>query len=348
MRAYVFKRLVLVVPTVLVVLLINFVVVQFAPGGPLEQAIQQAQQFQLHTDGMQYQGQQGLSAEMLEVLQIQYGFHEPWYIRFWHMLSQYAVLDLGQSLFKGEAVSTLIWQRMPVTLSLGLWSTLMIYCIAIPLGIQKAKHHGSGFDRVSSVLFAFAYAVPAFVMAILLLTVFAGGAYWQWFPMQGLVSENFAALSWWQQLQDYLWHMTLPILAMSLVGLASLSYLTKSAVLEQLNQHYVRTATVKGLSDQRILYVHVMRNAVLVLIAGLPEALLGMLFMGNLLIEIIFNLDGIGLLGYEAILQRDYPIIFGVLFIFTVLGVFLRLLSDVLYRVLDPRIDFNGRHGRTS
>lgn len=348
MRAYVLKRLMLIVPTVLVILLINFVVVQFAPGGPLEQAIQDAQKLQFNVAGMQYQGQQGLSAEMLEALKIQYGFDEPWYIRFGQMLSQYAVLDLGQSLFKGEAVSTLIWQRMPVTLSLGLWSTLLIYCIAVPLGIQKAKHHGSGFDQISSLLLAFAYAIPAFVMAILLLTLFASGAYWQWFPMQGLVSEDFVQLSWWQQIKDYAWHMTLPILAMSLVGLASLSYLTKSAVLDNLNQYYVRTATAKGLSDRRIVYVHVMRNAVLVLIAGLPEALVGMLFMGNLLIEIIFNLDGIGLLGYEAILQRDYPIIFGVLFIFTVLGVFLRLLSDVLYRVLDPRIDFNGSHGHRS
>ena len=348
MRAYVVKRLLLMVPTVLVILLINFVVVQLAPGGPLEQAIQQAQQFQLNVGGMQYQGQQGLSPEMLEALKIQYGFDELWYVRFWQMLSQYLALDLGQSLFKGEAVSTLIWQRMPVTLSLGLWSTLIIYCIAIPLGIQKAKRHGSGFDRISSALLAFAYAVPAFVMAILLVTIFASGSYWQWFPMQGLVSENFAALSWGQQLQDYLWHMTLPILAMSLVGLASLSYLTKSAVLANLNQDYVRTAAAKGVAEPRILYVHVMRNAVLVLIAGLPEALLGMLFMGNLLIEIIFNLDGIGLLGFEAIVQRDYPIIFGVLFIFTALGVFLRLLSDVLYRVFDPRIDFDQQRGRAS
>lgn len=344
MSTYIVKRLLLMIPTLLMVLLINFVVIQLAPGGPVEQAIYQAQHANnLAIGGLQYQGQQGLTPEMLEQIKIQYGFDQPVHLRFWEMLKSYAQFDLGQSFFKGQAVTELIWEKLPVSLSLGFWSTLLIYLVSIPLGIQKAKKHGSLFDQTTSLLLAVGYAIPAFIFAILLIVFFAGGSYLQWFPLQGLSSENFAELSIFGKIRDYFWHMALPLLAMVLGGFARLTYLVKFSFMEELSKQYVLAARAKGLQDRAVLYQHVLRNAVLVLIAGLPEALLGILFVGNLFIEIIFNLDGLGMLGFEAILQRDYPVIFGTLFIFTLLGLVLRLISDVLYRVIDPRIHFDSR-----
>ncbi|MGE8648749.1 MAG: ABC transporter permease subunit [Acinetobacter sp.] len=344
MSTYIVKRLLLMIPTLLMVLLINFVVIQLAPGGPVEQAIYQAQHANnLAIGGLQYQGQQGLTPEMLEQIKIQYGFDQPVHLRFWEMLKSYAQFDLGQSFFKGQAVTELIWEKLPVSLSLGFWSTLLIYLVSIPLGIQKAKKHGSLFDQTTSLLLAVGYAIPAFIFAILLIVFFAGGSYLQWFPLQGLSSENFAELSIFGKIRDYFWHMALPLLAMVLGGFARLTYLVKFSFMEELSKQYVLAARAKGLQDRAVLYRHVLRNAVLVLIAGLPEALLGILFVGNLFIEIIFNLDGLGMLGFEAILQRDYPVIFGTLFIFTLLGLVLRLISDVLYRVIDPRIHFDSR-----
>ena len=344
MSTYIVKRLLLMIPTLLMVLLINFVVIQLAPGGPVEQAIYQSQHANnLAIGGLQYQGQQGLTPEMLEQIKIQYGFDQPVHLRFWEMLKSYAQFDLGQSFFKGQAVTELIWEKLPVSLSLGFWSTLLIYLVSIPLGIQKAKKHGSLFDQTTSLLLAVGYAIPAFIFAILLIVFFAGGSYLQWFPLQGLSSENFAELSLFGKIQDYFWHMALPLLAMVLGGFARLTYLVKFSFMEELSKQYVLAARAKGLQDRAVFYRHVLRNAVLVLIAGLPEALLGILFVGNLFIEIIFNLDGLGMLGFEAILQRDYPVIFGTLFIFTLLGLVLRLISDVLYRVIDPRIHFDSR-----
>jgi len=344
MSTYIVKRLLLMIPTLLMVLLINFVVIQLAPGGPVEQAIYQSQHANnLAIGGLQYQGQQGLTPEMLEQIKTQYGFDQPVYLRFWEMLKSYAQFDLGQSFFKGQAVTELIWEKLPVSLSLGFWSTLLIYLVSIPLGIQKAKKHGSLFDQTTSLLLAVGYAIPAFIFAILLIVFFAGGSYLQWFPLQGLSSENFDELSFFGKIQDYFWHMALPLLAMVLGGFARLTYLVKFSFMEELSKQYVLAARAKGLQDRAVLYRHVLRNAVLVLIAGLPEALLGILFVGNLFIEIIFNLDGLGMLGFEAILQRDYPVIFGTLFIFTLLGLVLRLISDVLYRVIDPRIHFDSR-----
>jgi len=344
MSTYIVKRLLLMIPTLLMVLLINFVVIQLAPGGPVEQAIYQSQHANnLAIGGLQYQGQQGLTPEMLEQIKIQYGFDQPVHLRFWEMLKSYAQFDLGQSFFKGQAVTELIWEKLPVSLSLGFWSTLLIYLVSIPLGIQKAKKHGSLFDQTTSLLLAVGYAIPAFIFAILLIVFFAGGSYLQWFPLQGLSSENFDELSFFGKIQDYFWHMALPLLAMVLGGFARLTYLVKFSFMEELSKQYVLAARAKGLQDRAVLYRHVLRNAVLVLIAGLPEALLGILFVGNLFIEIIFNLDGLGMLGFEAILQRDYPVIFGTLFIFTLLGLVLRLISDVLYRVIDPRIHFDSR-----
>ncbi|MFV5589734.1 MULTISPECIES: ABC transporter permease subunit [Acinetobacter] len=344
MSTYIVKRLLLMIPTLFMVLLINFVVIQLAPGGPVEQAIYQAQHANnLAIGGLQYQGQQGLTPEMLEQIKIQYGFDQPAHLRFWEMLKSYAQFDLGQSFFKGQAVTELIWEKLPVSLSLGFWSTLLIYLVSIPLGIQKAKKHGSLFDQMTSLLLAVGYAIPAFIFAILLIVFFAGGSYLQWFPLQGLSSENFAELSLFGKIQDYFWHMALPLLAMVLGGFARLTYLVKFSFMEELSKQYVLAARAKGLQDRAVLYRHVLRNAVLVLVASLPEALLGILFVGNLFIEIIFNLDGLGMLGFEAILQRDYPVIFGTLFIFTLLGLVLRLISDVLYRVIDPRIHFDSR-----
>jgi microcin C transport system permease protein len=351
MGIYILKRLLLIIPTLFFILLINFVVIQIAPGGPVEQAIQQAETFQgLGATGGEtasaksnYQGAKGLSEEMVEKIKAQYGFDQPAHIRFWNMLKSYASFDFGNSFFKDKPVTQLLWEKMPVSLSLGLWSTLLIYLVSIPLGIKKARQHGMLFDKSTSLLLAIGYAVPAFVFAVLLIVFFAGGSYFQWFPLQGLVSENFHSLSWLGKIKDYFWHMTLPLLAMVIGGFAGLTYLTKYSFMEELNKQYVLAARSKGLTESRVLYGHVFRNAMLIVIAGLPEALIGIFFVGNLFIEIIFNLDGLGLLGFEAIQQRDYPVIFGTLFLFTLLGLILRLISDVLYQVIDPRINFDSR-----
>ncbi|ENU20042.1 hypothetical protein F994_01089 [Acinetobacter bohemicus ANC 3994] len=351
MGIYILKRLLLIIPTLFFILLINFVVIQIAPGGPVEQAIQQAEAFQgmgatggetAHSKS-NYQGAKGLSEEMVEKIKAQYGFDRPAHERFWSMLKSYASFDFGTSFFKDKPVTQLLWEKMPVSLSLGLWSTLLIYLISIPLGIKKARQHGMLFDKSTSMLLAIGYAIPSFVFAVLLIVFFAGGSYFQWFPLQGLVSENFHSLSWLGKIKDYFWHMTLPLLAMVIGGFAGLTYLTKYSFMEELNKQYVLAARSKGLSESRVLYGHVFRNAMLIVIAGLPEALIGIFFVGNLFIEIIFNLDGLGLLGFEAIQQRDYPVIFGTLFLFTLLGLVLRLISDVLYQVIDPRINFDSR-----
>ena len=353
MGTYILKRLLLIIPTLFFILLINFVVIQIAPGGPVEQAIQQAEAFQgMGTTGGEtaatsnssnYQGAKGLSDEMVAKIEAQYGFDKPAHERFWKMLTSYVRLDFGTSFFKDKPVTQLLWEKLPVSLSLGLWSTLLIYLISIPLGIKKARQHGLLFDKATSILLAVGYAIPAFAFAILLIVFFAGGSYFQWFPLQGLVSENFSQLSLWGKITDYFWHMTLPLLAMVIGGFAGLTYLTKYSFMEELNKQYVLAARSKGLTESRVLYGHVFRNAMLIVIAGLPEALVSIFFVGNLFIEIIFNLDGLGLLGFEAIVQRDYPVIFGTLFIFTLLGLILRLISDVLYQVIDPRISFESR-----
>jgi microcin C transport system permease protein len=259
------------------------------------------------------------------------------------MLKGYAQFDFGTSFFKDKPVTTLLVEKMPVTISLGLWSTLLIYLISIPLGIRKARQHGLFFDKSTSFLLAIGYAVPTFVFAVLLIVFFAGGSYLQWFPLQGLVSENFDQLSTLDKIKDYFWHLVLPLTAMTLGGFAGLTYLTKYSFMEELNKQYVLAARSKGLTENKVLYGHVFRNAMLIVIAGLPEALIGIFFAGNFFIEIIFNLDGLGLLGFEAVVQRDYPVIFGTLFIFTLIGLLLRLVSDVMYQVIDPRISFESR-----
>ncbi|TXJ03451.1 MAG: microcin C ABC transporter permease YejB [Acinetobacter sp.] len=356
MLHYILKRILLIIPTLFLILVINFCIVQIAPGGPVEQSIQRIQQMQgvgVASNAQsslsylsQYRGAQGLSPEMLAQIKAQYGFDRPAHERFWLMLKGYLSLDFGTSFFKDKPVTQLLYEKLPVTLSLGLWSSLLIYLIAIPLGIQKAKNKGMVFDKATSLLLAVSYAIPSFVFAIMLIVLFAGGSYWQWFPLQGLLSENFAELSLWGKLKDYVWHLTLPLMSLVLGGFAALTYLTKYSFVDELKKPYVLTAKSKGLNDQHVLYGHVFRNAILIVVAALPEALVGIFLVGNLFIEIIFNLDGIGLLGFEAITQRDYPVIFGTLFIFTLFGMLLRLIGDLLYQWLDPRIDFEARNGQ--
>ncbi len=349
MGKYIVKRLLLIIPTLFLILLTNFIIVQAAPGGPVEQKISQieaeqkqgATQTQLSTTT--YQGSRGLSPDMVEAIKKQYGFDKSAPERFWLMLKSYAKGDFGTSFFKGKPVSQLILEKMPVSISLGLWSTLLIYLIAVPLGIAKAKRHNSLMDKTTALLLAVSYAVPVFVLAVVLLVMLAGGSYWQIFPLQGLVSENFDKLSTFGKIKDYFWHLALPITASTIGGFAGLAYLTKFSFMEELNKQYVLTARSKGLSEKKVLYGHVFRNAMMIIIAGLPSAIVGIFFTGNFLIEVIFNLDGLGRLGFEAIGQRDYPVIFGTLFIFTLMGLILQLISDVTYHLIDPRIDFEGR-----
>lgn len=359
MLQYIFKRLLLIIPTLLMILLINFAVIQAAPGGPVEQAIQKAENANKQMAGSMtgasqsevgqqssksdYRGSRGLSPDMVEQIKKQYGFDKSAPERFWIMLKGYAQFDFGESFFKGKKVTSLMWEKLPVTISLGLWSTLLIYLIAVPLGVYKAVHNGSGFDRATSVLLAIGHAIPVLVFGVVLLVLFAGGTYFQWFPLQGLTSENFAELSLFGKIKDYFWHLALPLLASVVGGFAGLAYLTKFTFLEELSKQYVLTAKSKGLSLREVLFGHVFRNAMLIVIAGVPAAIVGIFFAGNFFIEIVFNLDGLGLLGFEAIQQRDYPVIFGTLFIFTLLGLVLQLITDISYHFIDPRIDFESR-----
>ncbi|QRO13494.1 microcin C ABC transporter permease YejB [Moraxella osloensis] len=349
MGKYILKRLLLIIPTLFLILLTNFAIVQSAPGGPVEQKISQIEAEQKHSSTQTqlstttYQGSRGLSPDMVEAIKKQYGFDKSAPERFWLMLTSYAKGDFGTSFFKGKPVSQLILDKMPVSISLGLWSTLLIYLIAVPLGIAKARRHNSLMDKTTALLLAVSYAVPVFVLAVVLLVMLAGGSYWQIFPLQGLVSENFDKLSTFGKIKDYFWHLTLPITASTIGGFAGLAYLTKFSFMEELNKQYVLTARSKGLSEKKVLYGHVFRNAMMIIIAGLPSAIVGIFFTGNFLIEVIFNLDGLGRLGFEAIGQRDYPVIFGTLFIFTLMGLILQLISDVTYHLIDPRIDFEGR-----
>ena len=329
MGRYILKRLLLILPTLFLILLANFVIVQAAPGGPVEQQIASIEQSAKYDavngsvgagsagTNSTYQGTRGLSEEMVATINKQYGFDKSAPERFWLMLKNYARLDFGESFFKGQSVTELIVEKLPVSISLGLWSTLLIYLIAIPLGIYKAMHHGSAVDKATAMLLAVGHAIPVFVFAVILLVFFAGGSYWHLFPLQGLTSENFDQLSLLGKVKDYFWHLALPLLASTVGGFAGLTYLTKFSFLEELGKQYVLTARAKGLNERQVLYGHVFRNAMLIIIAGIPAAIVGIFFASNFLIEIIFKLDGLGLLGFEAIQQRDYPVIFGTLFIFS-------------------------------
>ena len=292
-----------------------------------------------------YRGARGLDPRLIQELEKLYGFDQPAHVRFWKMLKSYAVFDFGQSFFRDRPVLALMIEKMPVSISLGLWSTLIIYLVSIPLGVAKAVRDGSPFDVWTSTAIIVGYAIPGFLFAILLIVVFAGGSYLAWFPLRGLVSANWNELSWPARILDYAWHMVLPVTALVIGGFASLTMLTKNSFLEELGKQYVVTARAKGLAGRRVLYGHVFRNAMLIVIAGFPAAFIGILFTGALLIEVIFSLDGLGLLGFEAAVNRDYPIMFGTLYLYTLVGLLLNVVSDLAYVAIDPRIDFARRDG---
>lgn len=354
MRSYILKRLLLIPLTLLGILAINFIIVQFAPGGPVEHVL--AKYSGMNVDakssfsgsaamiqeaaGSKYQGARGVPEEMIKELEKQFGFDQPAYIRFAKMIGGYARFDFGKSFYQDKTVWQLIKERMPVSISLGLWSTLIIYLIAIPLGIKKAVRDGSGFDIWTSFAVIVGSAIPVFLFAVFLIVFFAGGTYLHWFPLHGLTSDNWETLSLGGKIMDYFWHISLPVTAMVIGGFASLTMLTKNSFMDELNKQYVLTAKAKGLSQNQVLYGHVFRNAMLIVIAGFPSLLIKMLFTGSLLIEVIFSLNGLGLLGYEAIMTRDYPVIFGTLYIFALLGLVLKLISDIVYSLIDPRINF--------
>ncbi|AFO48280.1 microcin C ABC transporter permease YejB [Pseudomonas alloputida] len=350
MTAYILRRLLLIIPTLLAILLVNFAIVQAAPGGPVEQAVARLQGLGGGAPGARTEvvhgesrATRGLDPKLIEEIKRQYGFDKSAPERLWLMLGQYARLDFGNSFFRGAKVTDLILDKLPVTLSLGFWATLITYLVSIPLGIRKAMRHGSRFDAWSSALIVIGYALPSFLFALLLIVLFAGGTSLNWFPVRGLVSDNFDELSLLGKVADYFWHLVLPVAALVIGGFATLTLLTKNAFLDEVSRQYVVTARAKGLSERRVLYGHVLRNAMLLVVAGLPQALITVFFAGSLLIEVIFSLDGLGRMSYEAAVSRDYPVVFGTLFIFTLAGLLIRLLGDLSYTLLDPRIDFDTR-----
>ncbi|HEY0919970.1 microcin C ABC transporter permease YejB [Devosia sp.] len=369
MGAYILRRLLLMIPTLFGIMAVSFLVVQFAPGGPVEQAIAElsgtavaatarvsgtaggeaaAPQGQGGDQGAlpsQYRGARGLSPQYVAQLERQFGFDKPPLERFFTMLWNYARFDFGNSYFKGRPVVDLVIEKMPVSITLGLWMTLLSYGISIPLGIAKAVRDGSRFDVWSSTAIIVGYAVPGFLLAILLIVLFAGGSFWSIFPLRGLTSSGFAQMPWWQQILDYLWHITLPIASMAVGAFATSTLLIKNSFLDEIRKQYVVTARAKGLTENRILYGHVFRNAMLLVIAGFPGAFVGAFFGGSLLIETIFSLDGLGLLGFNAVVERDYPVMFASLYVFSLVGLVLGLISDLTYMWIDPRIDFESRAG---
>jgi microcin C transport system permease protein len=366
MAAYILRRLLLMIPTLLGIMAVSFLVVQFAPGGPIEQIIAemsgsnvaatarvtgaaegdfagQAQAGGGSDGGSRYRGARGLSPQYIAQLERQFGFDKPPVERFLTMLWNYLRFDFGRSYFRDISVVDLVLEKMPVSITLGLWMTLISYGVSIPLGIAKAMRDGSRFDVWTSGVIIVGYALPGFLFAILLIVLFAGGSFLDLFPLRGLTSDNFATLPWWQQILDYLWHITLPVLAMSLGAFATTTLLTKNSFLDEIRKQYVVTARAKGLTERRVLYGHVFRNAMLLIIAGFPGAFIGAFFGGSLLIETIFSLDGLGLLGFESVLNRDYPVVFATLYIFSLFGLLLGLISDLTYMWIDPRIDFESR-----
>lgn len=362
MGTYLLRRLLFMVPTLFGIMVVNFIIVQAAPGGPVEQALAAIQGFGtdaterisgaggggevLELDSVgdsKYRGAQGLDPDLIKELERMYGFDKPAPERFWQMIGQYVRFDFGESFYRDQSVVDLVKEKMPVSISLGLWTTLLIYCISIPLGIAKAVRDGSRFDVWTSTVVIIGYAIPSFLFAILLIVVFAGGHYLDWFPLRGLTSTNWEELSSMGKIIDYFWHLVLPVSAMLIGGFAGLTLLTKNSFLDEINKQYVVTARAKGLTENRVLYGHVFRNAMLIVIAGFPGAFIDIFFTGALLTEIIFSLDGLGLLGYEAAINRDYPVMFATLYFFTLLGLFMQLIGDMTYTLVDRRIDFESR-----
>ena len=357
MGPYIVRRLLLVLPTLVGIMLINFVLTQFVPGGPIEQILSElegkgdvfesisgssSETFERGQDE-RYVGGRGLPPEFIKQLEIEFGFDKPPLQRFISMMFSYLKFDFGESYFRSISVLDLVWEKLPVSITLGLWSTLIAYIISIPLGIRKAIKDGSAFDTWTSAAIIVAYAIPGFLFAILLLVMFAGGSYFQWFPLRGLTSDNFNDLNFVQKILDYFWHIFLPVLASTISSFATLTLLTKNSFLDEIKKHYVTTARAKGISEKKILYGHVFRNAMLIVIAGFPGLFLGVFLSGSLIIETIFSLDGLGRLAFEATVARDYPVVFGTLYFFGLIGLAVGILSDLMYVFVDPRIDFESR-----
>ena len=344
MLAYIFKRLLLMIPTLFGVLLMTFVVIQFVPGGPVEQMVAQLQGRDTGGEGAAaagsgYRGRQGVDAARIEEIKTLYGFDKPATERFWMMLQQFAQFDLGKSFFYPKDVWSLIQEKLPVSISLGLWTFFLSYLVSVPLGIAKAVRAGTRFDTLTSLLVLVGYAIPGFVLGVALLVIFGGQL--QWFPLRGLTSSNWEQLSWGAKVVDYLWHIALPVTASVLGSFAVITMLTKNAFLEEIRKQYVLTARAKGLDENRVLYRHVMRNALIPLVTGFPAAFIGAFFTGSLLIETLFSLDGLGLLSYEAVIRRDYPVVLGTLYLFTLIGLVTKLISDLCYLWVDPRVKFD-------
>jgi microcin C transport system permease protein len=368
MGAYIVKRLLLMIPTLFGIMLMTFAVIQFVPGGPIERVIAQIQgtavdptaRFGGQSGGevgrapepgavgnnsiaVKYRGAQGLDPEFIKKLEVQFGFDKPTHERFLLMMKNYLTFNFGQSYFRDKPVVDLMIEKMPVSISLGLWLTFITYAISVPLGIRKAVKDGSAFDVWTSGVIIIGYAIPSFILAVLLIVLFAGGSYFSWFPLRGLTSDNFDQMTFIEQVGDYAWHLVLPLFAMGIGGFATMTLLTKNSFLDEIKKQYVITARAKGLSERRVLYGHVFRNAMLLVISGFPGAFLSAFFTGSLLIEQIFSLDGLGLLTYTAALNRDYPVVFANLYIFTLVGLIVALISDLTYTWIDPRIDFEAR-----
>lgn len=359
MGAYILRRVLLMIPTLFGIMAVSFIVIQFAPGGPVEQVIARmsgegggamdrisgggGDMNQSFENQSQYRGAQGLDPAFIAQLEQQFGFDKPPVERFFTMIWNYIRFDFGESYFRDISVIDLIIEKMPVSISLGLWLTLISYIISIPLGIRKAVKDGSAFDVWTSGIVIIGYAIPGFLFAILLMVLFAGGSFFDWFPLRGLTSENWSELSWPHRILDYFWHLTLPLTAMVLGAFATTTLLTKNSFLDEIRKQYVVTARAKGLSERQVLYGHVFRNAMLIIIAGFPGAFISAFFTGSLLIENIFSLDGLGLLGFRSVLDRDYAVVFATLYIFSLIGLFVSLMSDLVYTWIDPRIDFERR-----
>jgi microcin C transport system permease protein len=369
MAAYILRRLLLMIPTILGIMAISFLVIQFAPGGPVEQVIAKLQGTDISATARisggtggdfggaqsgsaagadaalnsKYRGAQGLPPEFITELEKQFGFDKPPLQRFLLMIWNYARFDFGESYFRDVSVLSLIAEKLPVSISLGIWMTLLSYLISIPLGIRKAVRDGSTFDVWTSGVIVVAYAVPGFLFAIFLIVFLAGGSFFDWFPLRGLTSDDWAAMTWPERIADYFWHLTLPLVSMALAAFATTTLLTKNSFLDEVRKQYVVTARSKGLSEREVLYGHVFRNAMLLIISAFPGAFVAAFFTGSLLIETIFSLDGLGLLGFESIINRDYPVVFATLYIFSLLGLFVQLISDLTYTWIDPRIDFETR-----
>ncbi len=339
MLSYILKRILLMVPTLLGALTITFIVMQFVPGGPVEQIIAEAQAGAA-AGGDGYRAGRDLDKKQIEELKKLYGFDKPAHVRYWEMLVNFARFDLGRSFMHNKDVWELIKEKLPVSISLGLWSFLLAYLVSVPLGIAKAVREGSRFDTATTLLVLVGYAIPGFVLGILLIVLFAGGTFFDWFPLRGLTSDNWAELSWPARIADYFWHLTLPLICLTIGAFAVTTMLTKNTFVEEIRKQYVLVARAKGLSQQRVLYKHIFRNALIPLVTGFPAAFVGAFFAGSVLIETLFSLDGLGLLGYEAVIRRDYPVVLGSLYLFTLIGLAVKLVSDLLYRVVDPRVQF--------